>query len=445
MEARRKRRPDLMDIAVIVVLILTNGLFAMSELALLSSKPARLKARAEAGDKGATAALKLLDDPSRLLSTVQFGITLLSVGSGVYAATALADDLSPVIAGLLPQFAASADKAAYAIVAVAITYFQLIIGELVPKRIAVAAPELVASIAARPMAFLATVAHPAVAFLRLSTEGVVRLLGLSGVQREKVTEEEILHIVAEGATSGAIGRVEKEMIEGVLDLSERNVRSIMTPRTEVVWLDLDESFDKVIAQMSMSGHSRFPVAHGDIDRVVGIVQSKDVLGKMASIGRFDLEKSMRKPVFVPETLPVSRLFDALSGSEVRMAIALDEHGVVVGVVTAADMLGAIAGARAFSPLDRLDVAVRREDGTWLVDGMTPMEDFERLLGVKGLADTANYTTVAGLIMHRLQRIAQTGDRILIEGYHFEVIDMDGRRIDKLLVTPPVAVDEDAVI
>ncbi|NWG91667.1 MAG: HlyC/CorC family transporter, partial [Parvularculaceae bacterium] len=420
-------------------------LFAMAELALVSSKPARLKARVEAGDQGAAVAMKLLEDPSTLLSTVQIGITLVGVFAGAYGAAAFADDLAPAIARALPRFASRADEAAFAIVVVGITYLSLVVGELVPKRIALAAPERIASLASRPMAVLAFLAHPAVSFLRLSTESVFAVLGLSGVKPAEVSEEEILHMVAEGATSGAIGAEEKQMIEGVLDLPDRNVRSIMTPRTDVVWINADSPPAETLEEISASGHSRFPVARGDADEIVGIIQTKDLLGRLASTGSIDLEMAMRKPVFVPETLSVASLLDALAHSEVRMAIVLDEHGVFTGIVTAADMLGAIAGAKAFSPADRLEPGVRREDGSWLIDGMTPVEDFERLLGVKGFADPENYTTVAGLIVHALQRIAQVGDVVGVRNLKFEVADMDGRRIDKLIVTLAEEEEDETVI
>jgi putative hemolysin len=432
-----------MEIAVLLGLILTNGLFAMSELALVSSKPARLKARAEAGDKGAAVALKLLEDPSRLLSTVQIGITLVGVFAGAFGAAALSDDLAPIFAKAFPRFAARADEAAIAIVVVVITYCSLVVGELVPKRIALAAPELIASFAARPMRVIAFLAHPAVSLLRLSTEGVIAAFGLSRVKPEEVSEEEILHMVAEGETSGAIGAHEREMIEGVLDLPDRNVRSIMTPRTDVVWVDATSPQSEILGEIAASGHSRFPVVRDDDDEVVGVLQCKDLLSALSAAGGFDLERTMKKPVFVPETMSVASLLDALSHSEIRMAIVLDEHGDFAGIVTAADILGAIAGARAFSPADRLEPAVRRTDGSWLIDGMTPVEEFERLVGVRGLLDPEDYSTVAGLVVHTLQRIAQTGDVVELKGLKFEVADMDGRRIDKLIVD--VADEEETVI
>jgi putative hemolysin len=424
-----------MEIAVLFVLILLNGLFAMSELALVSSKEARLKARAEAGNSGARAALKLRDDPSRLLSAVQIGITLIGVMAGAYGATEIAHDLAPHIAEAAPRLASQSEEAAFAIVIVLTTFLSLVFGELVPKRIALAAPEAIASLAARPMSAIATLAYPAVALLRFSTEAVLTMIGLHRVKKEEVTEEEILHMVEEGASSGAIGRDEQDMIEGVLELPERNIRSIMTPRPEVVWIDLEDTPIKIVETIAESGHSRFPVARGNVDEIVGVVQTKDLLTRFSKSGALEIEKAMRKPLYVPETLSVSRLFASFSGTDVRMAIVVDEHGGFVGVVTAADIMGAIAGAAAFSPADRLTPAVKREDGSWIIDGMTPIEDFERLLGIEGFDDAASYSTVAGLLMHKLQRIPKEGDSIVEKSLRFEVVDMDRRRIDKVIVTP----------
>lgn len=424
-----------MEIAVLFVLILLNGVFAMSELALVSSKEARLKARADAGNHGAKAALKLRADPSRLLSAVQIGITLISIVAGAYGATAIADDVTPHIAAGIPPLAEQAHEIAFAIVIALTTFLSLIFGELVPKRIALAAPEAIASLVARPMSLVATIAYPGVAVLRFFTEAALTLIGLHRVVKEQVTEEEILHLVEEGASTGAIGREEQGMIEGVLELPERNLRSIMTPRPEVVWLNLEDSPIRLVEIIAESGHSRFPVARGDIDEVVGIVQTKDILARFSKSGALEIEKAMRRPLFVPETLSVARLFESFSGSEVRMAVVVDEHGGFVGIVTAADMLGAIAGAAAFSPADRLTAAVKRDDGSWLFDGMTPIEDFERIIDVSGFDDAANYSTVAGLLMHKLQRIPAEGDSVVEKNLRFEVVDMDRRRIDKVIVTP----------
>lgn len=422
-----------METFVLFVLILLNGFFAMSELALLSAKPARLKARADKGDRGAAAALKLKEDPSRLLSAVQTGITLIGVIAGAYGATRIADDLSPVLRDLIPALGARADGLAFAIVIVITTFLSLVFGELVPKRIALIAPERIASLTARPMQALSVFAAPAIDFLRLCTEAVLVVLRIRRVKDDNVTEEEIRTVLAEGASSGALEEDEHAMIEGVMGLGDRDIRSIMTARPDVVWLDLDDSRDEILKRIAESGHSRFPVARGDPDQITGIVQTKDLLKQVSTTGRLDLSAAMKKATFIPDSLSVMRLLDSLSGSEVRMGIVLDEHGSVQGIVTAADILGAIAGDAAFSPNDGLDPAVKRADGSWLIDGLTPLEDFERQLGLSGFSGEIGYSTVGGLIMHELQRLPVAGDVVVHGGCSFEVVDMDRRRIDKVLV------------
>lgn len=435
-----------MESLILVFLILLNGFFAMSELALVSAKPARLKARAERGDRGAATALKLKEDPSRLLSAVQTGITLIGVIAGAYGATRIADDLTPVLERWIPALGARADDLAFAAVVVITTFLSLVFGELVPKRIALIAPERIAALTAGPMQILSVMAAPAINFLRLCTEAVLVLLPIRRKKDDDVTEEEIRTVLAEGAVSGALEEDEHAMIEGVMGLGDRDVRSIMTARPAVVWLDLDATQDEILKCIAESGHSRFPVARGDSDQIAGIVQTKDLLRQVSKTGRLDLAAAMKKPTFIPDSLSVMRLLDSLSGSEVRMGVVLDEHGSVQGIVTAADILGAIAGDAAFSPNDGLDPAVERPDGSWLIDGLTPLEDFERQLGVSGFSGEIGYSTVGGLIMHELQRLPATGDAITRSGYSFEVVDMDRRRIDKVLVKqvePEEASDEAA--
>lgn len=420
-----------MEIAVLLVLIVVNGLFAMSELAVVASKPSLLRARAEKGDKGAQAALGLLEDPSRFLSAVQTGITLIGIVAGAYGATAIADDLAPLIAGI-PALADASNEIAFALVISLTTYLSLVVGELVPKRVALSAPEKIASIAARPMRLLAHLAYPAIVVLRGSTDAVLRLLGVRAKSAD-VTADEIRALIAEGASTGLFERQEQQMMDAAMNLGDRDVRSIMTQRLQIVSLDLADTREAIVGTIASSGHSRFPVTRGDADNVVGIVQTKELLTRLAADGRIDLAATMRRPRFVPDSLSVVGLLDALSGSEVRMAIVLDEHGALEGIVTAADILGALAGAKAFSPRDGLQPAVQREDGSWIIDGITPLEDFERLVGAPRLNEDAAFSTVAGLVIHELQRLAGVGDHIEKCGYVFEVVDMDGRRIDKLIV------------
>ena len=424
-----------MDLLILIALIALNGVFAMSELAVISARRARLQMMADKGNLGARAALRLQDDPSRFLSTVQIGITLVGIVAGAYGATALAEDVQPLIVRLAPGLEANAPFIAYAVVIVATTYLSLIIGELVPKRIALSAPEAFAAVVAPPMAMLSKIAFPIVFVLRGSTNLLLALMGLGKMKTDGVTEEEIESMIEEGAASGAIDAEERQMIRGVMRLADRDVRSIMTPRKEIVWLDLDDPAEELLKTVAESGHSRFPVARADLEDIICFVQTKDLLAQSGGTRVPDFEAAGHPPVFVPETMSVLSVLESMQASPVQMAMVVDELGHVEGIVTAADVLGAIAGDAAFSIADGLDRPQLREDGSWLIDGRMAVEDLEIVLSISGIAsDDDPFTTVAGLVMHHLQRVPELADKVSHKGWTFEVIDMDGRRIDKLLVS-----------
>lgn len=419
-----------LELAILIFLVLLNGVFAMSELAIVSAKKPRLKANADKGDKGAKAALKLLDDPSRMLSTVQIGITLIGIIAGAYGATALADDLAPFIATTAPQLTEWADDIAFGIVIVATTYLSLVLGELVPKRIALSAPESIAGFMAPFMAFLATASGPLVWLLKASTDGLLRMLGLHRTKQSDVTEEEIHSLIEEGHSAGLIEPEERKMIAGVMRLGDRTVRAIMTPRPDIVWLDPGRGIEQNLATIRDSGHSRFPVAEGSVDQVIGVVQTKELLTLKGQ--EFDLRNAMHAPIVVPESLSVLRLLDSMRGNPVRMVFVSDEYGVIQGLVTAADLLEAIAGDGALSADEANLEPVQREDGSWLVDGMMPIDEFERLMGVTGLAEGGQFETVAGLVISLTQRLPVLGDKAERWPLAFEIVDLDGRRIDKVI-------------
>jgi putative hemolysin len=418
-----------LELFILIVLVLLNGVFAMSELAIVSSKPPRLKVRADRGDRGARAALKLMEDHSRMLSTVQIGITLIGIIAGAYGATAIADDLAPVVASTFPQFSEYADDAAFAVVIAGTTYLSLVLGELVPKRVALLAPEVIAGLVARPMARVAQFASPVVWLLKASTNGLLRLLGLHRPRQSDLTEEEIHSLIDEGHSAGLIEPEEREMITGVMRLGDRTVRAIMTPRTDIVWIDPSQPRDEILRIMRESGHSRFPVADGGVDHVRGIVQAKELL-----TGSFDIEATMHPLVVVPESLSVLRLLEAMRGHPVRMVIVADEYGAVEGLVTAADLLESIAGEGVLSEDEAITPPVQREDGAWLIDGMTPIDQFERLMSVPGFSEDGRFDTVAGLIIHLLERLPAAGDIVERWPLRLEVVDLDGRRIDKVIVS-----------
>lgn len=421
-----------MEIAILIFLVLLNGVFAMSELAIVSAKKPRLKAKADAGDPGAKAALKLLEDPSRLLSTVQIGITLIGIIAGAYGATALADDLAPIIANQFPSMAAFADDIAFGIVIVLTTYLSLVLGELVPKRIALTAPETLAGMVAPPMTLLATASAPVVWVLKASTESVLRLVGAHRTKQADVTEEEIHSLIDEGHSAGLIEPEEREMITGVMRLGDRTVRAIMTPRVEIVWIDPCKPRAETLAQIAASGHSRFPVAEGGLDNLIGVTQTKELLVASGD-GAWDLKAVAHPPVIVPESMSVLRLLAAIRDNPVRMVFVADEYGVLQGLVTPADLLESIAGDTALSTDEAIDRPVQREDGSWLLDGMTPIDEFEQLMSVRGLADEGYFDTLAGFVIHLLQRLPEIGDTTEYSDLKFEIVDLDGRRIDKIIV------------
>ncbi|MCX7358467.1 MAG: hemolysin family protein [Alphaproteobacteria bacterium] len=420
-----------MEIAILVFLILLNGVFALSELAIVSAKKPRLKARADAGDKGARAALKLLEDPSRMLSTVQIGITLIGIIAGAYGATDIADDLQPVLAKNFPQVAEWSDDIAFGIVIVITTYLSLVLGELVPKRIAMTAPEAIAGMMAPPMTLLATVSGPFVWLLKSSTDAILTLLGLNRTKPVDVTEEEIHSLIDEGHSAGLIETEERQMITGVMRLGDRTVRAIMTPRPDIVWLDPSRPAEENMARIRDSGHSRFPLAETSVDHVVGVVQAKHLLTRADGIA--DMRAAMHPPVVVPETLSVLRLLDAMRETPVRMVFVADEYGVIQGIVTAADLLESIAGDGALSADEAITPPVQRDDGSWLIDGMTPIDEFERLVSVPGLSEEGSFDTVAGLVIHLTEKIPEAGDTAERYPLRFEIVDVDGRRIDKVIV------------
>ena len=421
------------DIAIIAVLIAFNAFFAMSEIAVVSSRPARLQGMAADGIPGAAAALKLSEDPTGFLSAVQIGITLVAILSGAFGEAELAAPLRVFLVDSFPELGARADTIATVTVVVGLAYFSLICGELVPKRLSLTNPERIACLVARPVTTLARFAHPIVWFLRLSTNFILRLLGKDVNDERGVTEEEVKTLIAEGTESGVFHQAEREMIEGVIRVADRSVRSIMVPRPDVVWLDADDPPDMIATEILDGGHSRFPVSRGAIDGVLGIVHAKDLLNQMRHGASIDLQSVIREPLYVDERMPILNMLDRFKTSNVHMAIVLDEYGSFQGVVTPMDILTAIAGDLPERAGDEEPDAVQREDGSWLIDGSATIDVVERVLGLKSLANDEDYATIAGFMLHHLGHIPVPGEHFAYEGWCFEVVDLDGRRIDKVLV------------
>jgi putative hemolysin len=428
------------DVLIIAGLILLNGLFSMSELAIVSARPARLKVAAEEGSGGAAIALRLASDPGKFLSTVQIGITLVGIIAGAYSGSRLGGPVGErlVPLGISPD---SAEKAGFAIAIAATTYFSLVVGELVPKQLALRAAEPIATVAARPMALVATLTAPFVWLLDRSSTLLMRAMGISHRGDAAVTAEELHMIFAEATRSGVIEEGERAIMSGIMRLADRPVREVMTPRTELDWIERTASEADIREAITTSSHSLMPVADGSIDSIVGVVRLRDVLAALLEGRPVRLEELMRKAEIVPDQLDAMDALRALQQADVAMALVHDEYGQLEGVVTPADLLSAIAG-NFVSHQDEGDVpmVIEREDGSLLIAGALPADALGERLGID-LPDDRDYATAAGFVLSVLKRLPQEGERFDDQGWRFEVVDMDGRKIDKLLVCRCAHADE----
>ena len=420
-----------LELLLILLLVLLNGAFAMSELAIVSARRARLTAMQRRGSLGAAAALALADDPQRFLPTVQVGITLVGILAGAFGGARLSGVLAELLR-LVPALAPVAQEVAFTLVVVLITYLSLILGELVPKQLALRHPEAIATVVARPLAWLSRATGPVVWLLSTSSSLVLRLFGRYDPSDQAVTEEEVKAMVAEGATSGAIETEERHMIERVLRLADKPVRALMTPRTELEWIDRTAPPEDVAARLRASGVTRFVVADGRVDNVVGVVAAKDLLDQLLAGAPLSVPDAMRQPLVLPDTLSALDAVERLRGDPTGMALVLDEYGSFEGVVTASDLLEAIVGELGAPETTESEPAVRRYDGSLLLDGMMASDELKARLELPDLPREGTYHTVAGLMLALLQRVPKEGDRIAWAGWRFEIVDMDGRRVDKVL-------------
>ncbi len=421
---------------VIIVLILINGMLAMSEMAVVSARKARLQRRAEQGDAGARVALELANAPNRFLSTVQIGITLIGILTGAFGGATLAAEIDARLEQV-PGLAAYSEAIGLGTVVLLITYLSLILGELVPKRLALNNAEAVAARLARPMRLLSVLASPAVRLLSFSTESVLRLLGARPSTEPPVTEEEVKLMLEQGTAAGVFAAAEQDMVMNVFRLGDRRTGSLMTPRHEIVWLDVQAAPGQLQRQLNEHRHSRLPVCAGSIDHVLGIVRAKDLLAYCLAGQTLDVQAALRRTLFVPENLPALKVLEMFKQTGTHLAIVLDEHGGTQGLITHHDLMEAIVGDIPSSGLPTEPPAVRREDGSWLMDGALPVDEFKRMLGLKQAPDEerGSYHTLAGFVLQHLGRIPVPGDYFEWHGLRLEVVDMDGRRVDKVLVTP----------
>lgn len=424
----------LTEILIVVVLILVNGALAMSELAVVSSRPARLKVLAEQGNKGAAIAITLAEDPGKFLSSVQIGITLVGVLSGAFSGATLGLRLSEWLREM-GVAANIADIGGTGLVVVLITYVTLICGELVPKQVALRNPEAVASRVAGPMFVLAKVGTPIVWFLDISGKTVLRLLGQGGQAEESVTEEEVRTIIAEATTAGILETEEHSMISGVMRLADRSARGIMTPRLDVVVIDVEDSYEENLQTILASNHSRVIAQEGDADSILGVLQLSDLLPALAAGQQPDLRRLVKSIPVVMEHADALDVVEALRKSNAQLALVVDEYGHFEGIITFGDVLEVITGVYNEDPGDE-PALVQREDGSWLVAGWMPVDDFRERFKVSVPRD-ARYETLAGYILASLNHLPAVGETFERDGLRFEVLDLDGHRIDKVLVAPMV--------
>ncbi len=424
----------LLELAIIILLIVLNGFFVMSELAMVSVRRARLQPLADEGHRGARAALALATEPGRFLSTVQIGITLIGIFTGAYSSATLAQALGDWLRRF-PAVAGFADGLSLGLVVAGITYLSVIIGELAPKHLALRNPERIAAGVARPMMILAWLASPVAWVLDASTRLVLRLLGGATASENQITDEEIRTLLAEATKAGVVEPAEQSMISGVMRLADRPVRMIMTPRPNIVWLDLDNDPSANLQQLLESHYSRFPVGRGDIDEVIGVVQTKDLLRAGLEGKGLDLEGVLREPAVVPDTVGALKVLELIKQSALKMALVVDEYGNLKGLVTATDILESIVGEMTQEDDKTAPEITRREDGSWLVDGSLPVDELKELLRLRSLPHEEDFHTIAGLLLNHFTEIPKAGDHFDLVGYRFEVMDMDGFRIDKILIAP----------
>jgi magnesium and cobalt exporter, CNNM family len=422
------------EIVVILLLVLANGIFAMSEIAVVAARKIRLQQRAEEGDRRAQAALELANAPAQFLSTVQFGITLVGVLAGAYGGARLSVPLADLIRGI-PELARYADTIALGIVVAAITVLSLIFGELVPKNVGLQYPESIASWVARPMQLLSRIGGPIVKALTGVTALVTRVFGIKASSEGGLTEDEIRAVISEGAETGVIEPAEESIVQRVFQLGDQRVAAIMTPRVDIEWVDVDISPDELREFLASHSHTQFVVCQDDLDNVLGTVRSADLLPAILKGGEIQLRLLVREALFVPDSMRAFQLLEAFRSSHKHVAIVMDEFGAVEGLVTVTDLLEGLVGALPADATEAGGPFVQRGDGSWLVEGYASMEEVAAKFDIQVPEEEAGaYHTLAGFVMARLGHVPRTADAFEWGGLRFEVVDMDGRRVDKVMVS-----------
>ncbi|MBE8987321.1 hemolysin family protein [Nostoc sp. LEGE 12450] len=428
--------PITFEILIILVLIIANGVFSMSEMAIVSARKVRLQQLANQGDAKARVALTLAESPNHFLSTVQVGISLIGILTGAFGGATIANRLA-VYVKLVPLLAPYSEPISFGIVVLIITYLSLIVGELVPKRLALNNPERIASIVAIPMQALAAIASPVVFLLSASTDLILRVLGITASTEPQVTEEEIKILIEQGTEAGTFEEAEQDMVERVFRLGDRPVSYLMTPRPDIVWLDLEDTAEENRQKMVESAYSRYPVCQAGLDNVLGVIPVTDLLARSFRGEALDLTVGLRQPVFVPESTRGLKVLELFKQTITHMALVVDEYGVIQGLVTLNDIMSEIVGDVPSTDGQDQPQAVQREDGSWLLDGMLPVEEFLELFGMEEWEseERGSYQTLGGFVITHLGRIPAAADHFEWQSMRIEVMDMDGNRVDKVLVVP----------
>ncbi len=424
------------EILIIALLLLTNGIFSMSEMAIVSARKTRLQQLAETGNRYARLTLKLADDPNKFLATVQIGITMIGILSGAFGGATLARTIAAWL-DTFPSIKPYSEALSVAVVVLIITYLSLIIGELVPKRLALNNAERIAVIVAAPMNFLSMLASPLVKWLSLSTNFVLRILKIKPSTEPMITQEEIEILIEQGTQSGALEETEQDILESVLRLDEQRVGAVMTARPQIIWLDLDDPPEVTQQKIILSPYSRFLLSKDDLDNLLGVVYAKDILEQRLTGKPMELSVLTRPPLFVPENMSTLKLLDLFKQKGTHIAVVIDEYGVIQGMVTDTDILESIVGDLPGIDEPEEPEAILREDGSWLLDGMLPIDRLKKLFDIEKLPDEelGDYQTVGGFIIYYLESIPMSGEWFECDNLRFEVVDMDKHRVDKVLVTP----------
>lgn len=427
-------------IFLILFLIVLNGVFALSEIAIVSSRRARLQQRVNEGDLSAMKALKLAENPSTFLSTVQVGITLISVTSGAVGGSKLSENFGVWLGNVFKLNADTAHTIAFTIVVVLITLVSIVIGELIPKRLALHKPEEIARIIAGPMEVFAFIFSPMVTVLSWITDLIMKLMGVDPLEQVPVTEEELQVLLDQGTQAGVFEESEQDMVEGVFSLNDRRVFSVMTPRSEVAWLDINDSSDEIKKQIEENPFSRYPVCADSLDNVLGVIEARDLLLESLQGQPLKLKHNLQPPVYIPETALASKSLEMFKFGNAEIMLVVDEFGSTQGVITVFDILEEIVGT-----MDNDVQATQRQDGSWLLDGMMEIDNFKEIFNVNNLPEEDEYETLGGFMMLQLGKVPQVADKFVWKDFSFEVIDMDGKRVDKILVVQAKEVPDQSEI